>query len=861
MDFQRLPCDVVPKKYHIALNIDLKEHKFSGNETIEVLVNQSTDRIVLNACNLEVKKALFNDVEATITLEEQKEVVIFTFPSLLNLGPGKLYVEFGAALENSMKGLYLSKYVYNGETKYLATTQFEPTDARRAFPCWDEPSHKATFEINITAEKHFTVLSNTVEVKREPVEGSEEKEMVFFQETPIMSTYLVAFVVGEFEYVETHSADGVLVRVFTSLGNKEKGRFALDIAARTLPFYKEYFDCSYPLPKLDLIAIPDFAAGAMENWGLVTYRETALLVDPKETSAAGRQRVAVVVGHELAHQWFGNLVTMEWWTHLWLNEGFASWIEYLCVDYCCPDYDIWTQFIASDFADALEMDSLKTSHPIEVEVNHPREIDDIFDRISYSKGASIIRMLQTFMGAEVFKRGLQIYLNRHKYSNAKTEDLWAALEQACDAKLNVGEIMRTWTSQMGYPVISVQKGDSGERSLKFSQTRFIADGSEDATSLWHVPIVLCAADDPAGTPLYKFVLKERETEITLPDNIGQSVSQLRVNPLRYGFYRVHYCHPDMFSSVCAHLNQLSAIDRLSVQNDVFALSRAGRVPLADFMKLLPMYSNEKDYTVWADLSGNLRTIHILVEELGSENVTLYHRILVHLLDPVFKHVGWVDSECSRHTDQLLRGLVLTTLGKVGHPPVLEEGRQRFALHCQEKERIASDLRMPVYSMVMRHGDRSEFEQILTLFSNSDLQEEKVRLVRALGNAPLHILPDVHEFALNEDKVRKQDMAFVLLGCCADRESRRRTWAFVKEKWTPLCKALAGLFLFNYLIKGLVEDLASEDMYDDVKSFVDSHSNEPGQQAFRQSLENLQVNIRQLERERQFLQDWLKSFAF
>lgn len=858
MDFQRLPCDVVPKKYRISLDIDLKEHKFSGHETIDVVVNQSTDKIVLNACKLDVKTAKFNDVEATISLEEEKEVVVFSFPSLVNVGPGQLYVEFAAPLENSMKGLYLSKYCHEGETKYLACTQFEATDARRAFPCWDEPSHKAVFEIDITAEKHFTVLSNTVETKRDQVDS--DKTRVFFQETPIMSTYLVALVVGEFEYVETHSADGVLVRVFTSLGNKEKGKFAMDIAARTLPFYKDYFGCSYPLPKLDLIAIPDFAAGAMENWGLVTYRETALLVDPNESSAAGRQRVAVVVGHELAHQWFGNLVTMEWWTHLWLNEGFASWIEYLAVDHCCPDYDIWTQFIASDFADALEMDSLKTSHPIEVEVNHPREIDDIFDRISYSKGASIIRMLQTFMGAEMFKQGLQIYLDRHKYTNARTEDLWAALEQACDAKLNVGEIMRTWTSQMGYPVISVQKGESGDRSLKFSQTRFIADGSEDSVSLWKVPIVLCAVDDPTGTPLYKFVLNEREKEIILPDTIAQSVDQLRVNPLRYGFYRVHYCDQEMLSSLRTNLRVLSPIDRLAIQNDVFALSRAGRVPLTDFMNLLPMYAEEKDYTVWADMTGNLRTVHILTEELGSEYVKIYHRILVSLLEPVFKHVGWEDSETSKHTDQLLRGLVLTMLGKVGHSSVLEEGRQRFNSHYQEKERLSSNLRMPVYSMVMRHGDRTEFDQLLSLLSTSDLQEEKVRLLRALGNAPLHILSDVHELALNEEKVRKQDMAFVLLGCCADREARRRTWSYVKDKWPQLTKALAGLFLFNYLIKGLVEDFASEDMYEDVKAFVDEHSSDPGQQAFRQSLESVQVNIRQLERERQYLQEWLKGYT-
>lgn len=281
-----------------------------------------------------------------------------------------------------------------------------------------------------------------------------EFRVLKFDKTPIMSTYLVAVVVGEYDFVEGKSSDGVLVRVYTPKGKKEQGQFALEVATKVLPYYNKYFNIAYPLPKMDLIAIADFSAGAMENWGLVTYRETCLLVDPQNTSTVRKQWIALIVGHELAHQWFGNLVTMEWWTHLWLNEGYASFVEFLCVAHLFPEYDIWTQFVTDTYIKALELDALKNSHPIEVPVGHPSEIDEIFDDISYNKGASVIRMLHSYIGDEDFRKGMSLYLNRHSYSNALTEDLWAALEEASSKP--VGDVMSTWTKQQGFPVLKVR---------------------------------------------------------------------------------------------------------------------------------------------------------------------------------------------------------------------------------------------------------------------------------------------------------------------------------------------------------------------------------------------------------------------
>uniref|UniRef100_A0A668W056 Aminopeptidase puromycin sensitive n=1 Tax=Oreochromis aureus TaxID=47969 RepID=A0A668W056_OREAU len=428
--FVRLPTDVYPVNYGLSLKPDLIDFTFEGKLEALVEVTQATNQIVMNCADIDIITASFvpqggEEINATgFNYQNEDEKVTLSFPSALQKGFGTLKIDFVGELNDKMKGFYRSKYTSpTGEIRYAAVTQFEATDARRAFPCWDEPAIKATFDITLIVPKDRVALSNMNVIDRKPHPDDENLVEVKFATTPIMSTYLVAFVIGEYDYVESQSSDGVMVRVYTPVGKAEQGKFALEVATKTLPFYNDYFSVPYPLPKIDLIAIADFAAGAMENWGLVTYRETALLIDPKNSCSSSRQWVALVVGHELAHQWFGNLVTMEWWTHLWLNEGFASWIEYLCVDHCFPEYDIWTQFVSADYTRALDLDALDSSHPIEVNVGHPSEVDEIFDAISYSKGASVIRMLHNYIGDEDFRKGMNAYLLKFQHKNASTANL------------------------------------------------------------------------------------------------------------------------------------------------------------------------------------------------------------------------------------------------------------------------------------------------------------------------------------------------------------------------------------------------------------------------------------------------------
>src|SRR3989344_5361084 len=482
----RLSKYIVPSEYKIELKPDLENFTFSGIETINLSILKSTKNITLHSKEIDVETVHIvlrgEKVFAKVRYDKKAETVTFTFPSAIGLrarpkilprGKTELVIVFKGILNDKMRGFYRSRYVVgqgNNQKEYhLATTQFEATDAQRAFPCFDEPAQKAVFRVSLVVPKGKTAISNTLPVSaREHESGF---EVIEFSPTPRMSTYLLAFIVGDFEYLEKKSKEknsrGRIVRVFTVPGKKHQAKFALDCAEKILKFYEKYFDIKFPLPALDMIAIPDFSSGAMENWGAVTYRESALLVDEAHSSIGNKQWVGLLAADELAHLWFGDLVTMEWWTHLWLNEGFASYIESLAVDKLFPSWDIWTQFSTDDTGRALRLDALKTTHPIEVEMHHPDEIGEIFDEVSYSKGASLIRMLAEYLGEKDFRDGLRHYLKKHSYQNTSTLHLWQAFEKVSGEP--VSKMMHNWTSKPGYPMVKVKS------DLSLSQERFFSN--------------------------------------------------------------------------------------------------------------------------------------------------------------------------------------------------------------------------------------------------------------------------------------------------------------------------------------------------------------------------------------------------
>uniref|UniRef100_A0A2K5WAU9 Aminopeptidase n=1 Tax=Macaca fascicularis TaxID=9541 RepID=A0A2K5WAU9_MACFA len=772
--FERLPADVSPINYSLCLKPDLLDFTFEG------------------------KLEAAAQIHATgFNYQNEDEKVTLSFPSTLQTGTGTLKIDFVGELNDKMKGFYRSKYTTpSGEVRYAAVTQFEATDARRAFPCWDEPAIKATFDISLVVPKDRVALSNMNVIDRKPYPDDENLVEVKFARTPVMSTYLVAFVVGEYDFVETRSKDGVCVRVYTPVGKAEQGKFALEVAAKTLPFYKDYFNVPYPLPKIDLIAIADFAAGAMENWGLVTYRETALLIDPKNSCSSSRQWVALVVGHELAHQWFGNLVTMEWWTHLWLNEGFASWIEYLCVDHCFPEYDIWTQFVSADYTRAQELDALDNSHPIEVSVGHPSEVDEIFDAISYSKGASVIRMLHDYIGDKDFKKGMNMYLTKFQQKNAAT--------------------------------------------------------GEDCPQ-WMVPITISTSEDPNQAKL-KILMDKPEMNVVLKNVKPDQWVKLNLGTV--GFYRTQYSSA-MLESLLPGIRDLSLppVDRLGLQNDLFSLARAGIISTVEVLKVMEAFVNEPNYTVWSDLSCNLGILSTLLS-----HTDFYEEIQEFVKDvfsPIGERLGWDPKPGEGHLDALLRGLVLGKLGKAGHKATLEEARRRFKDHVEGKQILSADLRSPVYLTVLKHGDGTTLDIMLKLHKQADMQEEKNRIERVLGAT---LLPDLIQkvltFALSEE-VRPQDTVSVIGGVAGgSKHGRKAAWKFIKDNWEELYNRYQGGFLISRLIKLSVEGFAVDKMAGEVKAFFESHPAPSAERTIQQCCENILLNAAWLKRDAESIHQYL-----
>lgn len=859
--FERLPTSVVPKHYALLLTPDLKTFTFKGEVSIQIQVIKETNKIVLNALDLSIKKASLNGEAAAkqsptkIDLSAENETAEFVFPQPLPPGYFTLEVEFTGEINDKMKGLYRSKYVsQNGEDRYAAVTQFESTDARRCFPCWDEPALKATFDISLIVPPKLEALSN-MPVKK--TTDSSELIRYDFETTPIMSTYLVAAVVGEYDYVEDRSADGVQVRVYTPRGKKEQGLFALEVATKVLPYYKDYFNIAYPLPKIDLIAIADFSAGAMENWGLVTYRETCLLVDPQNTSAVRKQWIALVVGHELAHQWFGNLVTMEWWTHLWLNEGYASFVEFLCVNHLFPQYDIWTQFVNDIYIRALELDCLKNSHPIEVPVGHPSEIDEIFDDISYNKGASVIRMLHHYIGDEDFRKGMNLYLTRHQYKNTFTEDLWSALEEA--SKKPVGAVMSTWTKQMGFPVVQIASKPANDGKgvvLTLTQNKFCADGVQPSEEyLWMIPISISTSKNPKKE-VVSTVLKTRQAEILVPE-VGPQ-DWIKVNPGTIGFYRTQY-PPEMLERLVPAVQDksLPPLDRLGLLDDLFANVQAGHTSTAEALKLLQAYEDETDYTVWSSISNILTKLGVLLSNTDCEKA--FKNFEKKLLSKVSQRLGWEPLAGEKHLDTLLRGLVLGRLAWLDDEKTVKEAKNRFDKHIGSGPCLPADLRSACYKAVLRAGGKETFDTMLKLYRSADLHEEKDRISRALGAAKDgNLLAKVLEFAMSEE-VRSQDTVFVIMSVAMTRPGRELAWQFFKDHFKELIDRYQGGFLLTRLVKFTTENFASEKMALEVENFFLENKSPGTDRTVQQGVETIRLNSAWLARDAEAIKSYLKSY--
>ncbi|CAF3529462.1 unnamed protein product [Rotaria sordida] len=859
--FQRLPQSIVPTHYDLTIQPYLDTFKFNGDVNIHIKVKEPTNNIVLYAAELEVDNAKLkstsnNEQGGKIDYDKEGERITVNFDKKLETGDYQLALKFAGEISSRMRGFYRNKYTApdGNEVRHGASTQFEPADCRRAFPCWDEPNFKATFDITLITPKNLRAISNMPIKAENEYANDKEWKITKFDRTPVMSTYLVAYVVGEYDYIETKDSNGVSMKVYTPLEKKEHGQFALDTAAKVLPFYAEYFNIKYPIAKADQIAISDFAMGAMENWGLITYRETALLIDPKFSSMDTRQRVAIVVAHELAHQWFGNLVTMDWWTDLWLNEGFATWIEYLAVDKCYPEFDIWTQFVADTFARFLIPDALKSSHPIEVPIGHPAEIDEIFDAISYSKGSSVIRMLHDYIGDDAFRKGLHNYLTEYSYKNTVTENLWSHLAKASNKPVN--EVMSSWTLQMGYPLLTVTEEQTNKnRVVKIKQQRFIADGSADDENLqWKIPITVFTKSN-AKKIAQQTLMDKPEITMTL-ENVSEN-DWFKLNYNSIGLYRVKY-----ESQTLARLNEpianktLSPQDRLMVQNDVAALCNAGHQSFVDYLKLLPSYTDEDNFTVWKSIASNMGDLSSLLEYTDYFNKFKQYRL--NLFSSIQNKLGWDAKPNEDPLSAMLRPMILGIVGKSGDQNVIDEAKKRFERHIAG-DLIDPDIRGAVYVIVSRYGDESTQEALRKLYVAADMTEEKVRLLRSMGQSiKPEIIENTLKFVFEGDNVRMQDSISGLVGCTASRDGRDLVWKFLQKNWTTLVERFGekSNFLIAFVEYGL-SDFADEKTASEIKEFFETMNTPIVARPVKKVLETIHMRSEVLKRDSKAIEEYLK----
>jgi len=843
-----LPNNVRPINYNLKLQPDLAQFKFSGEETIEIDILETTAQIQLNSIEINIETVKLTQsgqswTSSDIKYNTERETATLTFDSAIQPGRALLDIIFKGELNDKLRGFYRSQYLDdNGATRYLAATQFEATDARRAFPCWDEPAHKAVFDVTLIVPESLTALSNTP-IKEEAKHDPGLKK-VHFEKTPIMSTYLLAFIVGDLTHIEQESVNNTTVSVWTTSGKEEQGRFALETSANLLSFFNDYFGIPYPLEKLDHIAIPDFAAGAMENWGCITYRETALLVDQSNSSAGTRQRVAEVVAHEMAHMWFGDLVTMEWWDDLWLNESFASWMGTKAVDWAFPEWQMWTQFVNMDTNRALSLDGLKNSHPIEQEVKNPAEVSQLFDAISYSKGASVIRMLEQFLTPEIFRQGLQQYISANQYQNARTVDLWSALEKASNQP--VTSIMETWTGQMGYPVLQVDRLPSNQnQAIRLTQRRFVYDqGTEDdiEKTLWKVPVGISDSESSQETTL---VLNDSQTDVQLSTSSDPN-SWFKVNPSQTGFFRVNYSDEDWERLIpVIRSKTLAATDRLGIQNDAYALSRAGLLPVSQFLSLANAYRDEDDASVWSDLASNLRDVETLIADQPYHND--YRKYALDIFTSKASLIGWDQRPGEGHLDALLRSTVLSQAGNYGDEGVLAEAQNRFNQYIGEPNSLHPDIRGLVYSLCAQNGSRNTYDQLWHLAKNTDLQEEYVRLLIGLTRfTSPELLQETLTRSLTDD-VRLQDTITVVTAVAANLNGRDLAWNFLKDQWEEFDKRYGGGGFGLMRLVSICGTFSTADKLEEVQSFFEQHPTPAAERTIQQSLERINLNIRWLER--------------
>jgi aminopeptidase N len=719
----KLPKTVVPSAYRIAIDPDLDKLTFAGREEVDIDVAKPTADVTLNVNGLK-----FTDVgikgedgaRATVAQDDKAQTATLHFLHPLAAGKHTLEMQYRGPITAQPAGIYYNDYDVGGAKKRMLVTQFESSDARRMFPSWDEPAFKATFTLTVTVPATYRAISNTPVAKETPA-GANAKT-VTFATTPRMSTYLVVLAAGELDRISQAVAD-TDIGVAAVEGKGEQGRYGLSVASQVLPFYNDYFGVKYPLPKLDLIAVPgNFAAGAMENWGGITYIDSALLFDPKTSSEGTKQSIFAVIAHEMAHQWSGDLVTMAWWDNIWLNEGFASWMETKASDHFNPEWKVWLRAHADTEA-AMADDARSTTHSIQQPIKDESEVDAAFDDITYLKGQAFIRMIENYLGEATFRDGMRHYMAAHAYSNTTTADLWTALGAASGKP--VADIAAGFTEQPGIPLVKVSTACvSGETVATLTQDRFTIHDPSAKKLTWRIPVIL---GRPGGEAPQSLLLDGKAQTV----KFAGCDKPVKANMGDAGYYRTQYADADL-KALSAAYKTLVPADRVNLLGDVWAMAKAGREAPDKFLDLTRQLNGETELAVWAQVLSSLLEIDDL--ERGSPDQSSYRAYARGLLAPVLERVGWNEKPDDTPDVVLLRGSLIRTLGHFGDPAVVAEAKKRFASFLADPASLPPSLQDSVVTVVGYSADKKTYDALRRLGRDASSTETRLRYYFALAGA-------------------------------------------------------------------------------------------------------------------------------
>jgi puromycin-sensitive aminopeptidase len=845
----RLSSDVRPVDYDLHLRPDLEAGRFDGEVTIRVNLARPRTSITLHATELGVTRAVVRadgaEQTARVALQRADETVTLRVPRAIPPGEATLTLTFAGRLNQHLRGLYAA----GADGKRYAFTQCEAADARRILPCFDEPSFKARFRVAVTAGSGDTVLSNAPVERQEPAPGG---RTVRFASTPPLSTYLLALAVGPLESSEERRVGMTPVRVWHVPGKGHLTALGLEAAAESLARLEDYFGLPYPYGKLDLVAVPDFEAGAMENAGAVFFRETLLLLDPATASLGERKRAAEVIAHELAHMWYGDLVTMRWWDDLWLNEAFATWMAYRVIDGWRPEWRMWQGF-EHDRSGALVLDALANTHPIYAEVRSVAEATENFDAITYEKGAAVVRMIEHYLGADAFREGVRLYMRRHREGNTVAGDLWRALEEASGRE--VARVAQAWIEQPGFPLVTLTPAKGGAGTLRVRQERFFADPrvpAERRRARWPLPLVLKTggADGPSHA---RFLVDKASEVVTLPG--GTEPAWCFGNASAGGFYRVLHDPANHAALVSDLHGRLTAVERLALVGDQWALVRAGRAAVDGFLDVADALGDETDHDVLDGVGGPLALLDEQVAVPDGPEQAALRAWIAHRFGPPLEALGWTAAPGEPDDVRLRRAALLRLVGGVAEAPeVMAAARRHLETYLTDRGSLEPNLADAVVGLAARAGDEALYERYREVMTAARTPQERRRFLLNLPSFRTRETVRRTLDAVLTPEIPTQDVAFVLMRLLGNPAARAATWTFLTRRWGALRRRVPPLML-SRLVEA-TPALRDPRYAREVARFFRAHPVPEATRALRQALEVFRLNAELRKRTAPALARWL-----